>query len=83
MHYLDILNEKIFSFWGDSPPNPRTHNIIIYNIKFKRIKQTNREYVSVPKIPQSYIDFQVPEKLVQENLNLEEPPKKRSFVYKK
>ena len=41
--YLNILNEKIFYFWGDSPPNPRTHNIIIYNIKFKRIKQTNRE----------------------------------------
>ena len=44
---------------------PRTHNIIIYYIKFKRIKQTNREYVSVPQIPQSYIDFQVPEKLVE------------------
>ena len=43
----------------------------MFYVKFKRIKQTNREYMSVSKITQSYIDFQVPEKLVQEKLNLE------------
>jgi len=57
---------------------------LLDGIKFKRIKATHRENVSIPKIPQAYLDFEVEvkKKTVNERTSFMEPPRKR-FVYKK